>query len=257
MHTSDKPTRLSNDSFQARHAFLIGINAYEKVASLQTPQHDAEQLAAVLKEKYGYTIHLLLNPKGAELKSYVKNMAKIVAANDCAVFYFAGHGIASGKEDGLKGYIVPADADTKDDKTLIPMSWLHKHFSTLECLHFQLILDCCFAGAFRWAKKYRSVGFENETLYQQHYYYYLQHPSWQVLTSASHTQKALDHFGERDGAKNKHSPFARCLIDGLNGQADVNKDKIVTTAELYAYLQLHVPTITGAQTGLQNVGLFP
>jgi Caspase domain len=256
--TTSKKTNYNQTSyFDNRHAFIVGINAYKYVSPLQTAINDAQQLNILLKGKYDYNTHLCENPNGQILRGYIDNMAKIIKENDCVLFYFAGHGIATDSEKGIKGFIIPADASINDETTLIPMSFLLDAFSQLKCKHFLVILDCCFAGAFRWAEKHRGIGRINEKLFQQHYRYYANNPSWQVLTSTSHTQKALDYFGGRDTDESKHSPFAHCLIDGLNGQADLNKDKIITLSELFTHLQSRFAGISKGINNAQNVGLFP
>jgi energy-coupling factor transporter ATP-binding protein EcfA2 len=247
--------------FENQHAFVVGINTYSYVRSLQTPINDTEVLASVLKNCYNYTIHECLNPNGEILRGFIENMATIVGEKDCAVFYFAGHGIALDSEKGIKGYIAPSDTKIGDENidTLIPMAFLLDSFSKLKCKHFLLILDCCFAGAFRWAEKYRMAGRRSEKLFQQHYRYYSQNASWQVVTSASHTQEASDYLylGNRDTNGTKHSPFAQCIIEGLQGKADLNNDKIITLSGLYSYLQNRFLGISFGIKDPQNIGMFP
>ncbi len=244
--------------FMAYHAFIVGINNYTIVSPLHTAINDSQKLSSLLEEKYDYQTHLCTNPTGKDLIAYLEGMTTRIEEKDCVLFYFAGHGIASDSDKGLKGFIVPTDGDMSHEESLISMSFLLSTFSKLRCKHFLLILDCCFAGAFRWAEKYRDTARYEDILFQQHYYYYIQNPSWQVLTSTSHTQKALDSiFGTRETIEAQHSPFSACLINGLKGAADRNEDKIITTAELYSYLQERLTTITGNQGNLQNVGFFP
>jgi Caspase domain len=255
--TSKKVNHNQTPYFDNRHAFIVGINDYEYVSSLQTAINDAQQIASVLKERYDYNTHLCENPSGKELKDYIEKMAESITEKDCVLFYFAGHGIATDSEKGIKGFIVPSDAQVNDDSTLIPMSFLLDSFSKLKCKHFLVILDCCFAGAFRWAEKYRGIGKISERLFQQHYRYYSNNPSWQVLTSTSHRQKALDYLGGREVNDSPHSPFAQCLIHGLEGQADLNNDTIITISELYTHLQSRFAGIFQGINNTQNVGLFP
>ena len=66
-------------------------------------------------------------------------MARLVEADDRVLFYFAGHGIAADGDDGPAGYLVPADADPTDLKTLIPMAELQDALQALPCRH--LLLD--------------------------------------------------------------------------------------------------------------------
>ena len=61
-----------------------------------------------------------------------------------------------------KGFLVPQDADPADRDTLLPMTDLHAWLTALHCRHMLAILDCCFAGAFRWAatRQFGTAGLE-------------------------------------------------------------------------------------------------
>jgi hypothetical protein len=69
------------------------------------------------------------------------------------LLYFAGHGVAFDALDniGPTGYLLPVDAMLDDPATYLSMRALCQALSQLQCRHLLLILDCCFAGAIRWA----------------------------------------------------------------------------------------------------------
>ena len=79
-----------------------------------------------------------------------------IGESDSVVFYYAGHGIPKKSDivNGPEGYLAPTDAinDRFVDKDLLPMSAIYDAFSKLNCHHTLLILDCCFAGRFRYSK---------------------------------------------------------------------------------------------------------
>ena len=99
--------------FARHHAFIVGIDAYEKVSPLKTAVSDARALAQVLADKQHFDVHApLLDARGAALRTLLaETMAGLVGADDRVLFYFAGHGIAADGDDGPAGYLVPADAD--------------------------------------------------------------------------------------------------------------------------------------------------
>ena len=57
-----------------------------------------------------------------------------------------------------------------------------------------------------------------------------------MLTSTSHRQKALDRYEDDD----QHSPFAQCLINALQGAADISQDGIISMHEIQTYLREHL-----------------
>lgn len=242
-------------------ALIIAINEYQNIGQLRTPINDANALSQVLKDTYGFEISLCINPEKLDMaiafeqfKNKVTKEGSIGDAN--IVIYFAGHGIAKSSERGLDGYLLPKDTD-KNTQSWFPMQEMLQKIDAIPCKHTLVILDCCFAGAFRQSASHRAVYFDDETpISRQHFQYYTRHDSQQVLTSTSESQKALDSLGNRNEGST-HSPFAKCLIDGLAGSADTNKDGVLTLAEIYNYLQNRIPIITGEQNNEQNVGLFP
>ena len=130
------------------------------MSPLKTAVSDARRLAQVLAEKQHFDVHPpVLNARGDALRTLLREtMARLVEADDRVLFYFAGHGIAADGDDGPAGYLVPADADPTDLKTLIPMAELQDALQALPCRHLLLILDCCFSGAFQWASRTRAIG---------------------------------------------------------------------------------------------------
>jgi hypothetical protein len=147
-----------------------------------------------------------------------------VGPDDRVLFYFAGHGIALDGEDGPEGYLVPEDANREDRNSFLAMTELHDALASLPCRHLLLILDCCFAGAFRWSST-RDLSALPSVIHRERYERYIQDPAWQVLTSAAYDQTALDvlsgnTIGERIETA-EHSPFAAALFRALEGDADL------------------------------------
>ena len=128
--------------FARHHAFIVGIDAYEKVSPLKTAVSDARRAGA------GAGREAALRRASARCWTRAatrcarcsrETMAGLVAADDRVLFYFAGHGIAADGDDGPAGYLVPADADPTDLKTLMPMAELQDALQALPCRH--LLLD--------------------------------------------------------------------------------------------------------------------
>ncbi len=93
------------------------------------------------------------------------------------MFYFAGHGIALDGEDGPKGYLIPQDARLGDISSYLSMSEIHDRLHQLCCRHFLGILDCCFAGTFRWSSSRNITLVEPGTLHQERFDRFIQRSS--------------------------------------------------------------------------------
>ncbi|MCA9693150.1 MAG: caspase family protein, partial [Myxococcales bacterium] len=255
-------------------AAVIGVDAYRHgVAPLTTAVRDARAIAACLTRDHGYEVRLLLDGQAslAGLTNLLQEtLQKWVGADDRLLVYFAGHGIALDGEGGPEGFLVPADARPDDRGSLLPMVAVNAALEALPCRHGLLVLDCCFAGSFRWATT-RSFVPVTRTMTRKRYERFLESPAWQVLTSAAHDQTALDALGglrvnhrEAQGAALAagHSPFAASLLAGLQGAADVagdggRPDGVITATELYLYLRDQVEAAAADQLASQTPGLWP
>ena len=265
MSQSEKAGQLP---FRQSHAFIIGINDYEHITPLKTAVNDALGIAQRLEEQHAYTVHApLLNAKKAAITEWLTDtIPQAVGAEDRVVFYFAGHGIALDSEEGPNGYLVPADAQPGDTGALISMNEFHQMLNALPCRHGLLILDCCFAGAFKWSTGFRGIVFDVPgVIYQERFWRYVQDPAWQVITSAAYDQQAVDvlsnrSLGMREENSGRHSPFAQALFEALEGQGDVipqgEGDGVITATELYMYLRDQVEKGTAEQNQRQTPSLF-
>ncbi|WP_413168070.1 caspase family protein [Capilliphycus salinus ALCB114379] len=264
---------MSSPIFQRNLAVVIGINNYQDgVPTLKTPVNDAQTLAKILQTQHDYKVDLLLNQQ-AQRNSFIhlfeEVLPKQIAANDRLLFYFAGHGIALNGEDEPEGYLIPQDARLGDVSTYLPMSQIHDALLKLPCRHFLGILDCCFAGTFRWSSMRKLIPLEVGVLHRERFDRFIQDPAWQIITSAAHDQEAFDVFNLQEGLRGqarKHSPFAVALIEALAGKADTYPpvqpgksagDGVVTATELYLYLRDRIEIVTTARAVRQTPGIHP
>ncbi|OWY65263.1 hypothetical protein B7486_42840 [cyanobacterium TDX16] len=278
---------MSKPNFNCNFAVIIGINKYQNsIRELKTAVPDALKLAQIIQKQHEnlkpqyqaqsrYEVQLFLNQRAsftqlnqlfADFKQEqipVDKEKVTVTKDDRLLFYFAGHGIALDaleNQEGPVGYLIPQDAKSGDSSTYLPMQELHDALNALPCRHMLAILDCCFAGAFRWASLKREI-VPKVKVYKERYDRFISDRAWQVITSAADDQKALDSLGSRGIITERnevHSPFAKALFDALRGEgADLNKDGIITATELYLYLRDKVEVLTENHYKRQTPGLCP
>ncbi|MGF1988850.1 MAG: caspase family protein [Nostoc sp. ZfuVER08] len=278
---------MSKNNFNRNFAVIIGINNYQNsIRKLITAVPDALKLAEIIQKQHEnlkpqyqaqnkYEVQLFLNQRASlsQLKQLIADFKQgqisldrekvTVTESDRLLFYFAGHGIALDaleNQEGPVGYLIPQDAISGDSSTYLPMQELHDALNALPCRHLLAILDCCFAGAFRWASLKREV-VRKVKVYKERYDRFISDRAWQVITSASDDQKALDSLGSRgrvtDGNE-VHSPFAQALFDVLLGKGgDLNQDGMVTATELYSYLRDRVEIASENYYQRQTPSLCP
>ncbi|HEX8680945.1 MAG TPA: caspase family protein, partial [Ardenticatenaceae bacterium] len=236
-------------------ALIVGVDQYQAgVPSLQNAVRDAAKFAEVLENISANTdlsydsIRLIPNCTRDELLQAFKEIRD--AAPEQLLFYFAGHGVARFRENkGVTGYLLLADATATNSASWLAMQTLYDLLDSLTCSHVLTILDCCFAGTFRWAKRDAVVIDEGEPLYQERFERYLRDNAWQVIASSAADELALDSnnsmlvFNQATRTQmteDEHSPFAHALFAALEGEADLvprGGDGVITASELYVYLE--------------------
>lgn len=263
---------MNNLKFQRSIAVIIGINSYQGgIPALSTPLNDAKMLIEILREKHDYITYPAMD-RVANRESLItlleKTLPQQIKQSDRLLFYFAGHGIAINGEDGPSGYLIPQDAKLGETHTYLPMSWVHDALVKLNCRHFLGILDCCFAGSFRWSSTRKAIPVGPGVLHKERFDRFIQDPAWQVITSAASDQEAFDAFdlkGQRREEAGQHSPFAAALIEALEGKADIYPpaiepgdragDGVTTATELYMYLRDRVEISTESRITRQTPGI--
>ncbi|MBE9119110.1 caspase family protein [Lusitaniella coriacea LEGE 07157] len=254
-----------------RLAVVIGINQYQHgISPLQSAVSDAKEIARLLEEDHGYIVWRFLDAQAtlnALLDFLQTTLPQKIETEDTVLFYFAGHGIALNSDEGPQGYLIPQDAQLGNSSSYLPMPELQGALLALPCRHFLAILDCCFAGAFRWAST-RDLLSAPEVIHKERFDRFIESPAWQAITSAAHDQKALDLLtltDHRGRTVNNHSPFAAALIEALEGQADSSPpaqngkpagDGVITATELYLYLRDRVELLTEDRRQRQTPGLW-
>ncbi len=234
------------------HALVVGINEYsDGIRSLTCAVDDANAVGDMLETQHGFQVTRLIDGDATAhaIETHLKDVLPARLAEDgktAVLVYFAGHGEARGDGTaGPQGYLLPYGSRSGDDTTLLSMTRFKAALDALECPHLLVVLDCCFAGAFRWSST-RATTRRTRPLFQSQFMRYLRHGAWQVLTSASHDELAADlapgsHDHHTADGQGKHSPFAKALMDGLSGEADSSRgsqqmDGVITATELHQYI---------------------
>lgn len=257
---------------------------------LQAPADDAVAVAEALEKYQGYEIvglsskesGPLLNEKATRenILNVLQRLARIkvwLFPESSVVIYFAGHGqVVNDDKEGSVGYLIPWDGDRNESETWIPMPALRdqlirgiydkeklaalgrkERLDRLKAKHLLLTLDCCFGGAMSLGF-FRGEGNEERPIYYSEYKRYVDGIAWQLLTSASYNQQAMDR-DPRDPST-KHSPFAEAFLDGIStadadgARSGGREDRIITAPELQ---QLIDDRLRRAGVDIQTPKLMP
>lgn len=241
------------DTFDRQLAIVVGIDHYANgLPPLANAIRDAERIAELVSTRHAYDVIFERDPSLEALTDlFNRRLAAEAGSGSQVLIYFAGHGIAREREGELDGFLLPSDAGRAGERWL-PMDWLRERLAAHPCRHLLLLLDCCFAGAFG-ATSFRDVETEGaRELYEEEFRYYIDRQARQLIASCAHDERALDLLRSGD------APFARAIVDALGEPraADVNRDGIVTAADLYAHVR-HALKATARAGFRQTPNLWP
>jgi len=198
------------------YALFFAINDYDEWRDLRYPISEAEEIAADLRQHYGFEVEIVRNPDKREILLKLQEYRRRTYASDAQLLiYFTGHGFFI--EDTEEGFIIPSDGQTNDliQESYIPHSRLEKAIDNIPCKHILLCIDACFSGTFDeviaskggLGERPRGGKNENELFIQRS----LQYQGRQYLTSGGKEQTpdrskfalqlklALRTFGGADG----------------------------------------------------------
>jgi hypothetical protein len=233
-----------------RWAVIIGVGKYDNagIPTLKFAERDATALYDFLTTKGGFAKdHVQILTDNTQQKPTLMNikrslgewLARRAGKDDTVIVYYAGHGApeidAAGTEaDGLSKYLVPRDADPESLFTTgFPMDDIQRVFARLQAERVVFLVDTCFSGATggRTFSKQLTRASHLSTQFLDR----LAHSRGRVIiTAAGPNELALElpDLG--------HGVFTYYLLKGMEGEADRDKDGIVTVNELYEYLEAKV-----------------
>ena len=229
---SRPPQALSEFANQRRVVLSIGINSYQnsRLHDLNFAVNDAEGVVeALLSTELTAVEHSVLTDEYATRSGILKSMndvADFVNEDDQVWLFYAGIGVT---EEG-QGYIVPHDADPENlATTAISMTDLGTWLSDLPVKQAILISDTCHSGAMA-LTAHRSITVARKDPRQLQ----LSGTGRAILTAGTADQLSIEvpDF--------QHGLFTYFVIRGLTGSADLNRDRLVTLSELYAYTSSEV-----------------
>ncbi len=216
-------------------AVVIGINEYQKWPKLSYAVNDATGVRDMLVSKFRFkpeNVQVLLNQEATRerilsvLGDALSDPTK-VKREDRVFVFFAGHGITRKLPNGRNlGYIVPVDADTSNyQSTAISMTNFQDISEAIPAKHVFYVMDACYSGLALTRGAAPQAGDLRKYLQEV-----TKRSTRQVLTAGGADEQVADQGPQG------HSIFTWTLLQGLDGQADLNTDGFITASELAAYV---------------------
>ncbi len=206
------------------HALVIGNNRYEYLPLLESAVTDAEAIAAMLQDHYGFSVKILTNATRYQILHELSDLRSTLSEHDNLLIYYAGHGYLD--KDTDRGYWLPVDAEENNFANWISTADVTDTLSGVMAKHAMVVADSCYSGSLL---RTTNIGiYDKQTDRMGFIARLLSKRSRTVLTSGS-LEPVLDSGG------GKHSIFAKALLTALD-----DNDSYLEASRLFAQLRQKV-----------------
>jgi hypothetical protein len=228
--TGDRPVRPApNLSLGTFHALVIGNNEYKGFKRLQTAVNDAEVIAGILRDRYGFKVKLLRNATRVQILSELNDLRQRLTDKDNLLIYYAGHGELDQKNQ--RGYWLPVDAEPGNTANWISNIDLSDMLNLMAVKHLLVVADSCYAATLTRSSSGRLEAAMTEEELNRAVQNLANKRARLVLTSGG-VEPVLDNTG---GA---HSVFAQIFIETLEAN-----DGVLLGRDVFQRVQLRVNAI--------------
>ena len=138
------PPELAGLPYGRYHALVIGNNAYRSLPKLKTASGDAEAVAALLKDNYGYDVTLLTDASEEAIIGAFARLRQSLTAEDNLLVYYAGHGWYDA--DAERGYWLPVDAVADNEAHWISNADVTDMLKAIKAKQVLVVADSCYSG---------------------------------------------------------------------------------------------------------------
>ncbi|MBK6990533.1 MAG: caspase family protein [Chitinophagaceae bacterium] len=223
-------------------ALIVGISKYEYIDTLQYADVDAKMFAQYLQQNSFWGIQkeditLLTNDKAryGDLTVQLQRIAMISKPGDNLLFYFSGHGDVETQTIFNRGYLLAYDTYSSNYMANgLRVDDLKDLFVTLLSNNIKVIIvtDACRSG--KLAGGLKGAEFTSAAISNM----------WKNEIKILSSQPGQLSYEDKKWG-NGRGVFSYYLINGLNGDADTNKDSTITLSELEMYVGSNVARETG------------
>lgn len=222
-------------------AIIIGNQDYRQAPSSEFALHDAEMVKRYSQQMLGFqpqnTINLA-NASKADLETVFGNreeprgqMADWHTPQTPILIYYSGHGAAT---LAGKSFLLPVDANPNYlASSGYALETLYQNLAKLNYSELTVIIDACFSGM----TPAGALLPDRKPLVLESNQHTLPKLSRALLMHASQSHEMSIWWKAQ-----RHSLFTFYLLKGLQGDANLNQDGVLSGTELQQYLQTAVPS---------------
>lgn len=210
-------------------AVVIGINYYAHASPLDYAKNDAEAIASLLINRFGFpreNVTVLIDGEATleGIRRAVHSLSRNTSEDDRVLIFYAGHGQTVPAHGREAGFLVPADGEPDDTATLLPWDDLVSTARMVRAKHLLFIMDACYGGLIAM----RSLAPGSKRFLRDMMGRY----SRQFLTAGKADEVVADSGGPREG----HSVFTGHLLDALEGGLATSADGLLSANAVMAHV---------------------
>ena len=130
--------------FGTYFALVIGNQEYKNLADVPSARDDADGIAEVLTERFGFQVELLLDASRYEIISALAALRRELEETDNLLIYYAGHGHLDIESE--EGYWLPVDAEPDNSVNWVSNSTMTGLIRAVRAKHVIVIADSTYSG---------------------------------------------------------------------------------------------------------------
>lgn len=200
------------------HALIFAAQDYDSYSKLQNPIGDAEALAELLENKYGFKVEIVLNPDYETILSMLSEYKqKTFGKYDQLLVFFSGHGDINQNLDGT-GFFMPVDAKKGGivSREGISHGDFMDYLKQIPVNHLLFVADACYSGKMA---KYGELRRANESTDRGSRHYRRRTDEQYLSLKLQDRSCIFLASGEEevsDGVEGGHTPFMRYFLESLS-----------------------------------------
>jgi ankyrin repeat protein/uncharacterized caspase-like protein len=204
--TQSKPFAYQDIDFGHYYALVIGNNNYQSLPKLISAKNDAQEVAKILTNLYGFSVELLIDVSRSEILLALRNLRNNLVYKDNLLIYYAGHGWLDKEAD--EGYWLPINAEKNNMINWISNSSITATLRAIRAKHVLIVADSCYSG-----KLARGIRTVNK---RPGYISRLSQKRARCVISSGGIEPVTD-----SGGKGLHSVFASAFLDALKENKEI------------------------------------
>lgn len=230
-----------------RYALLVACDQYNDSSwhRLLAPLRDAEDLAQVLAHEQigGFSVEMCLNKTRTEVEEAIEQVCSRCESGDTLLLYFSCHGEKDQHDELL--FLMTGSKRNALRSTSLPASELQSHLLRCRARQQILLLDCCYSGAFGETMRHKGTPSQPIGVGTGKYFTRTASKGLCVVSATDSIELGYERNGQ--------SQFTRVIVEGLkSGQADRDRDGVITIDELFDHVSEKLSRATPQQTPVKN-----